>query len=138
MLFRSVSQSRYSGGKEMASTTLKTTGQPVAIRMRPDRAKINANCNDLAYVSVEVVDSEGNIVPNADDVEISYVIEGDGEIIGVGNGNTEDLSSFQQPRKKVFHGKGLVIVRPKGSTGNIILKASASGLTENLIEIVVK
>ncbi len=128
----------YSGGKEMASTTLKTTGQPVAIRMRPDRAKINANCNDLAYVSVEVVDSEGNIVPNADDVEISYVIEGDGEIIGVGNGNTEDLSSFQQPRKKVFHGKGLVIVRPKGSTGNIILKASASGLTENLIEIVVK
>ncbi len=125
----------YIDEKEVTSTVLKTTGQPAAIRMKPDRAKINANRNDLAYVSVEIVDSEGNVVPNVDDIEVNYDISGAGEIIGVGNGNTEDLSSFQQPRKKVFHGKGLVIIRPKGGLGKIVLKASAKGLTESLIEL---
>lgn len=128
----------YTDGKEVATTVLKTTGQPAAIRLTPDRAKINANRNDLAYVSVEVVDANGNVVPNVNDIEINYTISGNGEIIGVGNGNTEDLSSFQQPRKKVFHGKGLVIIRPKGSLGKIVLKASAKGLTESLIEIETK
>jgi len=128
----------YTNGKEITSTVLKTTGQPVAIRLKPDRAKMNANRNDLSYVSVEVVDSEGNVVPNADNVEINYSVSGNGEIIGVGNGCTEDLSSFQQPKKKVFRGKGLVIIRPKGNSGKIRLKASAIGLTENSIEIVTK
>lgn len=128
----------YTDGKEIASTGLKTTGQPVSIRLKADRQKIKADRNDLAYVSVEIVDSEGSIVPNADNIEVNYTISGNGEIIGVGNGNTEDLSSFQQPRKKVFHGKGLVIIRPKGNSGKIMLKASANGLMENSLGILTK
>lgn len=128
----------FTDGREVVSTVLKTTGQPVAIRLKADRTKIKADRNDLSYVSVEVVDAEGNVVPYADTIEINYAISGNGEIVGVGNGNTEDLSSFQQPRKKVFHGKGQVIIRPKGNSGKIMLKASAKGLAENLIEIVTK
>jgi len=125
----------YMDGKEVASTVLKTTGQPVAIRLKADRTKIKANPNALSYVSVEVVDAGGNVVPYTDNIEINYTISGNGEIVGVGNGNTEDLSSFQQPNKKVFQGKGQVIIRPKGSSGKIELKASAKGLEENSIEI---
>jgi beta-galactosidase len=128
----------YTDGKEVASTVLKTTGQPVAIRLKADRTKIKADSNDLSYVSVEVVDAEGNVVPYEDNIEISYTISGNGEIVGVGNGNTEDLSSFQQPKKKLFHGKGQLIIRPEGSSGKIVLKASAKGLEENSIEIVSK
>ena len=128
----------YTDGKEVASTVLKTTGQPVAIRLKADRTKIKANPNDLSYVSVEVVDAEGNVVPYVDNIEINYSISGNGEIVGVGNGNTEDVSSFQQPKKKVFQGKGQVIIRPKGSSGKIVLKATANGLKGNSIEIVTK
>lgn len=128
----------YSDGKEVATTILKSTGKPAAIRLKADRTKIKANRNDLSYVSVEIVDDKGNVVPNADDIEINYAISGNGEIVGIGNGCTEDLSSFQQSKKKVFHGKGLVIIRPKGSSGRIILKARAQGLTEDLIEIATK
>jgi len=73
-------------------------------------------------------DSKGNIVPYVDDLLVRYNIEGNGEIAGVGNGNPRDVSSFQLPEKKVFHGRGLVVIRPKGSAGKITLKAEANGL----------
>lgn len=128
----------YDNGKEVASTTLKTTGAPVEIRLKADRSIIKANRSDLCYVSVEIVDAEGNLVPDAEDIEVNYTISGNGELVGVGNGNPIDASSFQQPKKKVFHGKGQAIIRPKGNSGKIMLKASAKGLTENSIEIVTK
>jgi len=126
----------YTDGKEVCSTTLKTTGKPAAIRLKADRNVIKADRNDLSYVSVEILDAEGNIVTNNNDTEINYTISGNGEIAGVGNGNTTDLSSFQQPKKKVFHGKGLAIIRPKGKPGKIILTANAKDLTDGAIEIV--
>jgi beta-galactosidase len=125
----------FSNGKEVCSTTLKTVGKPVAIRLTADRKKIKADRNDLSYVAVEIIDAEGNVVPNADDIETHFRISGNGEIVGVGNGCTEDLSSFQQPKKKVFHGKGLVIVRPNGIVGDISLSATAVGLQSNTIQI---
>lgn len=125
----------FTDGKEVASTVLKTTSQPVSIRLKADRTKIKADRNDLSYVSVEVIDADGNVVPYADNIEINYTISGNGEIVGVGNGSTDDLSSFQQPKKKVFHSKGLVIIRPKGNSGKIMLKASAKGFSDNSIVI---
>lgn len=126
----------YDNGKEVVSTTLKTAGAPDAIRLKADRSKITNSRNDLSYVSVEIVDASGNLVPNAEDIEVYYTIEGSGEIAGVGNGNPIDVSSFQLPKKKLFHAKGQVIIRPKGNSGKIVLKASAKGLREDSIIIV--
>lgn len=126
----------YTNGKEICTATLKTVGKPAAIRLKADRNRIKADRNDLSYVSVELVDAEGNILTNIDDVEINYTISGSGEIAGVGNGNPTDISSFQQPKKKVYQGKGLVILRPKGTPGKIVLTAKAYGLKEDVIEII--
>ncbi|WP_346859656.1 glycoside hydrolase family 2 TIM barrel-domain containing protein [uncultured Draconibacterium sp.] len=126
----------YENGKEVSSTILKTVGKPAAIQLIADRTTIKANRNDLAYVSVEIVDTKGNLVPYADDIEIKYTITGQGEIAGVGNGNPKDVSSFQQPKKKVWHGKGLAIVRPNGPAGKIKLTAKAKGLKEGSIDII--
>jgi Beta-galactosidase/beta-glucuronidase len=118
----------YESGKFIAESILKTVGEPFGIRLNADRNTIKANGKDLSYVAVEVVDMEGNVVPYVDDLEIKYSVEGNGELVGVGNGNPTDISSFQQPIKKVFHGKGLVILRANGKNGNIYLKASGDGL----------
>jgi beta-galactosidase len=128
----------YVDGKQTGADTLTTVGKPVAIRLKADRNTIKANRNDLSYINVEVVDSKGNIVPYVDDLLIKYHVEGKGEIAGVANGNPADVSSFQQPQKKVFHGRGLVIIRPKSNAGNILLKAKATGLAEGSIIIVTK
>lgn len=123
-------------GKETDAVELQTTGKPKSIRLTADRSTINASRNDLSYVSVEIIDSEGNVVPYVSDIEVHFSISGNGEIAGVGNGNPIDVSSFQQPKKKVFQGKGLVIIRPKGKAGEIILQAKATGLEGSAVEIV--
>ncbi len=125
----------YDGDKEVASQTLTTVGKPVAIRLKADRQTIKASKNDLAYINVEIVDAAGNVVPNIDDKLIKYQITGNGKIIGVGNGNPRDMSSFQKPEKKVFQGKGLVIVQPTGKVGKIEIRAEATGFKSSVIKI---
>jgi beta-galactosidase len=126
----------YDNGVETAAATIKTVGKPAAIRLNADRTAIQASRNDLSYVMVEIVDAEGNVVPNADDVLVDFTISGNGEIAGVGSGSPMDMSSFQQPRKKTWQGRCLAIVRPKGEPGKMVLKAKAGGLTETMVEII--
>ena len=130
----------YTDGQQTGADTLRTVGKPVAIRLRADRNTINANRNDLSFVNVDVVDAAGNVVPYVDDLPISYRVEGNGTIAGVGNGNPADVSSFQRPQKKVFHGRGLVIIQPfgraiSGKAGTVTLKAEANGLKKAQIII---
>jgi beta-galactosidase len=128
----------YDNGKETASQTLKTTGKPVAIRLIADRTRIRADRNDLSYVRAEIIDSEGNIVPDADDILINFAITGNGKVAGVGSGNSVDMSSFQQPRKKAYQGICLAIIRPDTTPGIISLSATAEGLKEASIVITTK
>jgi beta-galactosidase len=123
---------------ETASETIKTVGKPAVIRLKPDRSAINADRNDLSYVMVEVTDTDGNVVPDAEGVNINFEISGNGEIAGVGNGNPSDMGSFQKPEKTTWQGKCLVIVRPKGEEGKIVLKATSEKLPESSVEITTK
>jgi len=125
----------FNNGNETASQTLITAGNPESIRLTADRSEIKADHNDLAYVMAEVVDANGNIIPWADDITINFEISGTGKLAGVGNGNPTDMSSFQQPRKKTFHGICLAIIRPEATPGKISLRASAEGLKEAILVI---
>lgn len=125
----------YEGEKEIASETLTTAGKPTAIRLKSDKNSLKANKNDLAHIQVEIIDEVGNVVPNVDDALIKYQISGNGNIIGVGNGNPRDMSSFQKLEKKVFQGRGLVIVQPTEKVGDITIKAQAEELKEAVLTI---
>lgn len=128
----------YDNRKETGSSSLATTGKPVAIRLIADRSIIKADISDLSYVSAEIVDEKGNVVPYIDDIEITYTLTGDATIAGVANGSFDDASSFQQNHKKVYQGRGLAIVKPNGKTGTATLTASAKGLKDGLVKIVMK
>ncbi len=120
----------YDNGKETASQTLETTGKPAAVRLIPDRARIKADRNDLSYVRAEIIDSKGNIVPDADDIVVNFEVTGNGKLAGVGSGNPKDMSSFQQPKKTAYQGICLVIIRPETTPGRISVIATADGLKE--------
>ena len=128
----------FTNGKQTGSNTLKTTGKPAGIRLIADRGTINADLNDLSYVNVEIIDEKGNVVPSVYDIEVNYELSGNATIAGVGNGNVADMSSFQQNHKKVYQGRGLVIIRPTGTPGNIMLKAKSNGLKEGSVEVMMK
>lgn len=128
----------FDNGVETASEIIKTVGKPSAIRLTADRSTIRADRNDLSYVMAEIVDTEGNVIPNADNVLVNFEITGNGEIAGVGSGSPTDMSSFQKSYKKSWQGRCLAIVRPKGDAGIIVLTARAEGLKEAVAEITTK
>lgn len=125
----------YDGDKEVAAETLISAGKPHAIRLKADRTVIQASPNDLAYINVEIVDEAGNVVPNVDDQLVKYEITGNGTLAGIGNGNPRDMSSFQQPEKKVFQGKGLVVIKPTERAGTIKIVAKGEGLKDGILMI---
>jgi beta-galactosidase len=125
----------FDNGNETSSETIKTVGKPAIIRLTADRSTIKADPNDLSFVTAEILDADGNLVPDAD-VLINFEISGSGKIAGVGSGSPSDMSSFQQPRKKTWHGRCLAIIRPKGPAGKITLTAKAEGLKDATTEIV--
>ena len=105
-------------GKETAAVVLTTAGAPSRLRLTADRSTIQATRNDLSYVTVEVVDQNGQVVPTAE-VPVQFSIAGAGELAAVGNGSPTDLSSFQKPQKTTFRGRALAILRPTGKPGTI-------------------
>jgi beta-galactosidase len=125
----------YDNGRETAAQYLTTTGKPVAVRLIADRTRIKADRNNLAYIRAEVIDSDGNIVPDADDIIVNFEVSGSGGIAGVGNGNPADMSSFQQPVKKTWQGICLVILRPDATPGKIFIRATSDGLKEASLTI---
>jgi beta-galactosidase len=114
-------------GKEVETKILKTTGNPAKIRLTADRSEIKADRNDLSYVTVEVTDAAGMLVPNANQL-IQFKVEGAGELAAVENGNPKDMKSFRAPKVSSFNGRCLIILRPSGTPGEIKLKAESEGL----------
>ena len=116
-----------SNGGQISELAFKTVGKPAKLRLKADRASIRRNRNDLAYVTLEVIDEAGELVPDAV-VPVSFSISGAAELAAVGTANPKDVWSFRQLRPRTFHGKCLAIVRPKDASGAATVRAQANGL----------
>ena len=114
-------------GKEQDTVSFVTPGPPQKLRLKADRIRLRSSGNDLCYVTVEVADSSGLLVPDSE-IPVQFSVTGPGELVAVGNGNPSKPKSFQQPVCKTFHGKCLVILRPKGKAGVIKLRAESAGM----------
>jgi beta-galactosidase len=115
-------------GKEIAVLAFKTAEKASKLALKADHAQIHKSRNDLSYVTVEVHDQAGNVVPDAA-VPVTFSLKGPAELAGVGNANPRDMSSFRQSRRTTFRGRCLAVVRPTGVAGSITLRAEAEGLT---------
>jgi beta-galactosidase len=110
-----------------ASAELRTADAPARIKLTADRAAIKADGQDLSYVTVEVVDARGVRHPKAENL-VRFAVEGPAGIVGVGNANPVSTESFQQPQRKAWQGRALVIVKSGKQPGRITLRATAQGL----------
>jgi beta-galactosidase len=124
-------------GKEVAAVMLKTAGMPAGIKLKADRTSIHASRNDLSYVTVEIADDKGNVVPWAD-LPVEFSINGAGELAGIGNACPYDMASFKQPKRNTFRGRCLLVLRPRGDAGEIVVEAKAKGLQPGKIVISTK
>jgi beta-galactosidase len=125
----------YKNGRQWSVAETKTSADPAALKLEPDRAAIRADGLDLCFVTVTIRDKSGLIAPRADQ-RIHFAVEGQGEIVATDNGDATSLQPFQSHDKKAFNGKCLVIIRARpGGTGAIQLKAAADGLTDGNLSI---
>ncbi|WP_346861193.1 glycoside hydrolase family 2 TIM barrel-domain containing protein [uncultured Draconibacterium sp.] len=123
-----------SGEKQVAETQLETVGKPAAINLMADRIQLRADGQDLSYVSIELVDANGNVILN-DNRGIKINCHGVGQIIGSGNASPTDMKSFGSLEPNLFRGRAMVVVRSGKEAGKIKLIVSSNELPTTEIEL---
>ncbi|WP_030607354.1 glycoside hydrolase family 2 TIM barrel-domain containing protein [Streptomyces sclerotialus] len=111
-------------GREVARDTLRTAGEAAAVRLTPDRKEVAGD--GLVFVTAEVTDSRGVVVPDADHA-LTFQVTG-GHLAGADNGQQESAENYRSPVRSAFHGKALAIVRPAEGAGAVTVTARAKGL----------
>lgn len=124
----------FKNGKLVATDVVKTAGDVAKIELLPDRSTISANGKDLSFITVKITDEYGTLVPDADNL-VHFELEGEGKIVGVGNGNPMSLEPAKGRERRAFSGMCQVIVQSTGNAGDIKLKASSLGLADAAVLI---
>ena len=124
-------------GKEVARYSVETTGEPVALRLTPDRKTLTGDGNDALPVTVEALDASGRPVPTAN-LPVEFEISGPGAIIGLGNGDPTSHEPEKGNQRSLFNGFAQVIVQSRrNGSGKIELRAKSEGLrtAETSVEV---
>jgi len=124
-------------GKEVLTEEIKTAGKAAKLIAKADHSTIKADGNDLSFITVEVVDENGVMVPDADQL-VEFKLEGSGTIVGVDNGDPVSHESFKAPQRKAFHGKCMVVVQSGEKAGLLKLTATSNGLSASTVELTMK
>ena len=112
-------------GNAAGEEIVKTAGKPADLKLEAWTANENlqANGDDLAFVTVSLTDAEGTLIPQADD-QLTFEVTGAGTFEAVCNGDATSLESFKQPTMKHFSGQLVVVVRSAQKAGTLTLKVS--------------
>lgn len=125
-------------GKQITDTegrsSVITAEKEAKLQVKADRSEIKANGTDLSYLQIDVVDANGNIVPNADD-KVKVEVTGNGTLVGLDNGCSPDHDSYKGTERRVYNGSGIAIVQSTKNAGNITVKVSAEGLEDKTVTL---
>lgn len=124
-------------GNPAAEKTIRTAGKPHHIELVTDRTSLQADGKDLAYVTLRIVDKDGNLCPN-DGRLVNFKVKGAGKYRASANGDPTCLDLFHKPEMHAFGGMLTVIVQSGEKVGDIELQATAKGVKAGIIRIPVK
>jgi len=121
-------------GKAILTKEIRTCGAPAKIQLIADRTKIKANGTDLSFITVRLLDKDGNLVSNSDQL-IQFSVTGAGFLAGTDNGFQADSLSLKSPKRKSWKGLVLAIVQASRKKGNITVTAKTAGLKPTSISL---
>ena len=115
-------------GAKAEEKTIRTAGKPHHIELTRVSQDLAGNSRDeLTYITVSVVDAEGNLCPNAGNL-ISFSVKGEGKFRAASNGDATNLDLFHLPQHHAFAGQCTLIIQGTGKTGTAIVEAKTKGL----------
>lgn len=121
-------------GKVVAESVLQTAGDPVGLKLIPDRTVLEANGQDLAFITLEAVDQKGSLQMNASQ-EVHVSLSGAATIAAIGNGDGESKESYSGNTVHLFQGRAIIVLRSTHEAGDIRLTAKAESLNTSSIAI---
>ena len=124
----------YTDGKEVSREVLETTGEPVGLRLKPEKQTLQADGHDVLYVWIEAVDRDGRVVPDAA-VPVNVKVEGYGTLAGLGTGNPITDEDYTDNETVTYHGRALAIIRSGYEKGETALSVAAEGLAGDSAKI---
>lgn len=116
----------YRDQQPAAEYRLKSAGSPARVQLTTDRNEIRT-AGDLCYVTVEVLDANGQVHPSADN-EIFFTLNGPGRILAVGSSNPVSEEPYVGNQRRAHRGRALIVVKSSHEPGVITLQAQAEGL----------
>jgi beta-galactosidase len=126
----------YKDGQEWATDEIETAGAATGLTLTADGPAIRGDGVDLSFVTLSVVDAEGRLVPAASNA-VTFAVSGPGELVATDNGDPTDTQVFSSAQRSAYSGLALAIVRAQpGQSGEIVVTATASGLTQASATIV--
>lgn len=113
---------RAEAGEE--SVTLKTAGEPARLKLTPDRTVMRADGQSLTYIIVEVVDQDGNLVPEAE-IPCEATVKGAGKLLAFASANLKDEEPYPSVYSKTWKGRAMLVIRSsqKKGTVNVSIKS---------------
>ena len=124
-------------GNELATATLATAGEPAALRLTADRTQLTADGQDIAFVTLEVIDREGRVVPDAA-IPCRLSVSGQGSLLSVASANLKDTEAATSPQVTTWKGRALAVVRTTKKGGNIRLTVQPEGLPVSKVTVKTK
>lgn len=100
----------YIDGREAARHTVRTAGEPAAVKLNCYRSEMKGDGLDIAQIEAEILDEHGNLCVQAD-TKLTFTVQGSGYAAAVDNGNPEGMESMKGSCIHAFHGRALVIIQ---------------------------
>ena len=122
--------------KTEGRSVVKTAGEAKKLKATADRKEITSDGKDLVYVTVDVTDKDGNIVPNAKN-NVKFDVKG-GTLVGVDNGKQADHQSYQDDNRDAYNGSLVAIVQANDKAGEISVTASSKDLESATVKVTAK
>lgn len=120
-------------GKEISRSTLVTASGETMLRLMPDKTKIAADGQDLCYVNIELVGTDG-IVKSSEDIQVHVKVDGAGSLQALGSAKPNMGENFYSDTHTTYYGKALAVIRAGNETGEVSITVSAPGCdTQNLV-----
>ena len=120
-------------GAEVGRKSIRTAGEPAQMRLTADKYGEGVADDALAFVTVEILDAEGNLCPWADNL-VHFEVTSGASIVGTDNGNPVSMERFKANRRKAFNGKCLVVLEAL-EKGRTTLTATSEGITKSTVSI---
>lgn len=121
--------------QEVKESILQTSGEPASIKLTADRKHILASGEDLAYITLEVIDKNGNIVPDAN-IPLNVDVKGRATLLAAASANLKDLEPKTSSKVTTYKGRAIAVIGSGNKPGKATVTVSSSKFDKTISETI--